>query len=37
MESSAPNVINVKQLIEKYDYFLFDCDGVVWHHMEQIG
>jgi len=37
MESQAASVINVKQLIEKYEYFLFDCDGVLWHHMEHIG
>lgn len=21
---------NLEDLIEKYDYFLFDCDGVLW-------
>jgi 4-nitrophenyl phosphatase len=23
-------------LIEKYDYFLFDCDGVLWHGDREI-
>jgi ribonucleotide monophosphatase NagD (HAD superfamily) len=23
-------------LIAKYDYFLFDCDGVLWHGADQI-
>jgi 4-nitrophenyl phosphatase len=22
---------DLKQLALKYDYFLFDCDGVLWH------
>lgn len=28
------NIINwtsVRAMAEKYDYFLFDCDGVLWH------
>ena len=29
---------SIKQLADKYDYFLFDCDGVVWHgELNHIG
>jgi len=21
---------NFRELLEKYDYFIFDCDGVIW-------
>lgn len=32
------NKISLRSLAEKYDYFLFDCDGVLWHGEEnQIG
>lgn len=23
---------NIKEITHKYDYFLFDCDGVIWNH-----
>ena len=25
------NWTTVRQLADKYDYFMFDCDGVLWH------
>jgi 4-nitrophenyl phosphatase len=32
------NFTSVKELASKYDYFLFDCDGVLWHgENTQIG
>jgi len=31
MEPYKPNWSSVKQLAKLYDYFIFDCDGVVWH------
>ena len=29
--SFKPNWSSVRQLAGLYDYFIFDCDGVVWH------
>ena len=29
--------IDVRSLINKYDYFFFDCDGVLWYGDKQIG
>ena len=26
---------NVQQLAEEFDYFIFDCDGVLWHGDDQ--
>jgi 4-nitrophenyl phosphatase len=32
------NWTSVKELASKYEYFLFDCDGVLWHGEDiQIG
>lgn len=28
------NFASIRQLADKFDYFLFDCDGVVWHGEE---
>jgi 4-nitrophenyl phosphatase len=29
--------ISVEQFAQKFDYFLFDCDGVLWYGQKQIG
>ena len=29
---SAPQ--KLKEIAEKYEYFIFDCDGVLWHGEE---
>jgi 4-nitrophenyl phosphatase len=26
---------SIKEMAEAFDYFLFDCDGVLWHGEEQ--
>lgn len=28
--------LDLKDLVEKYDFFLFDCDGVLWHGDQEI-
>jgi 4-nitrophenyl phosphatase len=28
--------LDLKDLVEKYDFFLFDCDGVLWHGDHEI-
>ena len=30
-ENNMQNWTSVRSLAEKYDYFLFDCDGVLWN------
>ena len=25
------NMTSVRAMADKYDHFLFDCDGVLWH------
>jgi hypothetical protein len=31
MESNIlPSIVKIKDLVDKYDYFLLDCDGVLW-------
>ena len=30
------NFADLADLIERYDYFMFDCDGVLWHGDKQI-
>ena len=27
----------LEDLVEKYDYFIFDCDGVLFHSGDEIG
>ena len=27
----------LSELSKKYKYFIFDCDGVLWHTNQQIG
>ena len=29
--------ITIEQFAQKFDYFLFDCDGVLWYGAKQIG
>lgn len=31
MQNFEINWTSVRKLALKYDYFLFDCDGVIWH------
>ena len=28
---------NLESIVEKYDYFIFDCDGVLFHSHDEIG
>jgi len=35
-KSKSPQWTDVKQLADKYDYFLLDCDGVVWSGSDQV-
>ena len=30
-------MITLPELAEKYQYFIFDCDGVLWHGNNHIG
>ena len=31
------SLTSIKHLAEKYDYFIFDCDGVMWHANTMVG
>ena len=35
--NKSPSWIKLKELASLYDYFLFDCDGVLWYSNTQIG
>lgn len=28
---------SLSAIIDKYDHFIFDCDGVLWHGDSEIG
>ena len=36
---NTPKIMQTKleDLVEKYDYFIFDCDGVLFHSGDEIG
>ena len=37
VESTEPAMITVRMLAERYDTFIFDCDGVIWNSNGEIG
>lgn len=28
---------NLESIVDKYEYFIFDCDGVLFHYHDEIG
>ena len=34
--TAVPPYTSFEDLVAKYDYFLFDCDGVLWHGDSEI-
>ena len=37
MDSLSSIKTTLRGLAERYDYFVFDCDGVIWHGNKPIG
>ena len=37
VEVAEPAMVTIRMLAERYDTFIFDCDGVVWQANEEIG
>ena len=35
----TPNIkqTNLESIVDQYDYFIFDCDGVLFHSGDEIG